>query len=50
MGNYDGLHGTVLPCVDCARPTVHFTAQDGVPVCGFCGATPATGVPESEVR
>jgi hypothetical protein len=41
--NYDGLHGSILMCEDCERPTVHFTAPGGVPVCGFCGATPAEG-------
>jgi len=37
---YEGLHGSVLMCLDCQRPTIHFTAPGGVAVCGFCGATP----------
>jgi ribosomal protein L37AE/L43A len=45
--NFDGLHGSVLFCQDCARPTVHFRAMVGLPVCGFCGATPARpGAPD----
>ena len=39
--SFDGLRGSVLFCHDCQRPTVHLSAQVGLPVCGFCGATPA---------
>lgn len=49
---YDGMQGSVLMCLDCQRPTIHFTAPGGVAVCGFCGATPvdADDYDETEIN
>lgn len=33
----DGMCGSVERCDECERPTAHFAARGGRPVCGVCG-------------
>lgn len=32
-----GLKGTVQFCADCGKPTVHYHAPGGWPICNACG-------------
>ena len=32
-----GLKGTVQYCADCGKPTVHYRAPGGWPICSTCG-------------
>jgi hypothetical protein len=33
----DGVKGTIQYCADCGKPTVHYRAPGGWPICSTCG-------------
>ena len=37
---WDGMHATVQSCDDCEQPTIHLSADEGVPICAQCGYNP----------
>ena len=37
---WDGMYGSVQSCDECEQPTIHLSADEGVPICAQCGYNP----------